>query len=90
MTAKEQTKDDKGRTLVKMTQADIDYHATWRAASGHPTGKWRVCRQLFDGRGLQTLCDRRGRDILFHTYEAAERRAKIKLSEERVESADDR
>lgn len=30
-----------------MNDSDRRFHATWRAASGRPDGRWRVCRQFF-------------------------------------------
>jgi len=56
-----------------MTDRQIDhaFHAHWRPASGHVSGRWRVCREMFHGQGLETATDRRGRARLFKTEAAA-------------------
>lgn len=53
-------------------QIDHAFHARWRPASGHVSGRWRVCRELFQGRGLETASDSRGRARLFKTEAAAQ------------------
>lgn len=60
---------------------DLDYHARWRAASGHPGG-WRVVRQFFPpltppngGPNFQEAKGPKGRLRLFRTFEAAKKAA---------------
>lgn len=67
-----------------MTDADRAWHATWRPASGHPSGKWRVVRQFFPPLApapseprFQELNGPSGKIRLFRSRAAAERAAAI-------------
>jgi hypothetical protein len=60
-----------------MTADDIAWHLQWRPASGHPGG-WRVCRndyRIGHDPYLQQHSDRRGRVILYRSYDSALRKA---------------
>ena len=43
----------------------------WHPASGHPSGKWRVYRQLARGRGAEEARGPSGRRRLFGSYASA-------------------
>lgn len=61
-----------------MTPTDLRYHATWKASSGHKSGRWRVTRQFFHplpNPRFEQLHNKRGQPILFKTRETAQRRA---------------
>jgi hypothetical protein len=67
-----------------MTDDDRAYHARWRPASGHPSGRWRVCRRfippLEPEKGepnFQEARGPRGRVRYFKTFESASRAAHI-------------
>lgn len=67
-----------------MTPEDAAWHATWRPASGHPSGRWRVVREFFTpltpppGQPtFQTACGANGHDRLFKTYDAALHAARV-------------
>jgi len=64
-----------------LTPAEVKFHSMWHPASGHKSGKWRVVRQFFDERGVQTLCGVNGESRLFKTFEVAYRQAS-KLNED--------
>jgi hypothetical protein len=63
-----------------MTDDDIAFHATWRPASGHPSG-WRVCRHFYPPHpkasacGMEEACGPSGRVRFFKSREAAQKAA---------------
>lgn len=68
----------------EMTLENKHFHVQWRAASGHPSGRWRVCRQFFNPLNpapgkprFQEAEGPKGNTRLFKTFEAADKVAKI-------------
>lgn len=78
-------KDDRSMTISgPMTLEQCKWHARWRAASGHPSGRWRVCREFFlplkpppGTFRFQEACGPKGHVRLFKSEAAARKAAKI-------------